>query len=135
MRWDPFRDMERFWEEEWPRLPVPKIGWDMAVDVYEENNNVVAEMNIPGIDPENIEVSIEDNHLRISGEREEKQEKQEKQYHSKEIRRGSFERIVRLPAEVKTSEVDAEYKDGVLKVTMPKKEPEKGEKKRIQIRR
>lgn len=126
IKWEPFGELDRFFEE-FPSITFPKMGWDMAIDVFEEKGNIIAEMNIPGIDPEKINVSVEDNHLRVNGSREEEKETKEKHYYSKEIRRGSFERMVRLPYGVEKGKVEAEYKDGVLRITMPKlsKAPEK----------
>ncbi len=120
IKWEPFfGDIDRFFED----LPAPagsKFGWDLAIDVYEKDNKVIAEMNLPGIDPERLNVSVEDNYLRISGSREESKEEKDKHYYSKEIRRGSFERAVRLPSVVEKDKVDAEYANGMLRVTMPK---------------
>ncbi len=117
IRWESFGDIDRFFED-FPAFP--KQGIDLAVDVYEKNNNVIAEMNLPGIDPDKIEVSVEDNYLRVSGSREESTEEKKKHYYSKEIRRGSFERVVRLPAEVQKDKAVAEYKNGELIITLPK---------------
>lgn len=129
IKWDPFGDFERFFGEDFSPMPMPKIGWDLATDVYEEDNNVVAEMNIPGIDSQKIDISIKDGYLRVSGSREEEKEKKRKDYYSKEIRRGSFERVVKLPAEVDESKTKAEHKDGVLRIVMPKISKEKPSRK------
>lgn len=119
IKWEPFGELDRMFED-FPSVALPKMGWDMAVDVFEEKGNVVAEMNLPGIDPEKINVSVENEYLRISGSREEEKETKEKHYYSKEIRRGSFERVVRLPQDVIKEKVEADYKNGVLRVTFPK---------------
>jgi HSP20 family protein len=129
IRWEPFHEMNRFFDDDF--FPVPNMfraGWDLAVDVYEEGGSVVAEMNLPGIDPDNIEVTVEDDFLKISGSREEKKEEKNKEYFSREIKRGSFERVVRLPATVKGDVAEAEYCDGVLRVVVPKKEEAKPKK-------
>lgn len=122
LRWRPFRDMDRFFDEDFTALALPKFGWDLAVDIYEKDSNIVAEMNIPGIDPEKVEIAIEDNYLKVSGSREEKKETEEKDYYSKEIKRGSFTRTVALPVSVKKEKAEAEYKDGILKILIPKDE-------------
>jgi len=80
----------------------------------------VAKMNLPGVDPNKLNVSIEDGLLRVSGSREEEKEKKNKHYYSKEIRSGSFERVISLPQPVQKDKVSAEYEQGVLKVTIPK---------------
>lgn len=115
-------------------VDFPKIGNDLAIDLYEENNNLVAEMNIPGISSEDIDIAIEGHLLRVSGSREEKKEKKEKNYYSKEIKYGSFERFVRLPFEVQSDKTSAHYQDGVLKIVMPKKSVTKAEKIKVSVK-
>ena len=93
----------------------------------------MVEMNLPGLKGEDIDVEVEDDHLRIAGRREEVQEKKEKSHYAKEIRRGSFERVIHLPSLVKTDGVDASYKEGVLKVTMPKLEKNSDAKVKVKV--
>ena len=118
IKWEPFGDIDRFFEE--GILTFPKFGRDLAVDVYEKENNIIAEMNLTGIDPEKIDVSVKDNYLHISSSREESKEEKKKHYYSKEISRGSFERVVYLPDAVQKDKIKAEFKDGELTITMPK---------------
>ncbi|HEY4492379.1 MAG TPA: Hsp20/alpha crystallin family protein [Acidobacteriota bacterium] len=127
LRWEPFaplKEMEKFFDEFsfMPVLPKAKIGWDLAVDLYEDKDNLIAEMNLPGINPEKIEITFQNGGLKIAAAREEIKETKEKQFYSKEIRRGSFERFVQLPCEVKKEKTEAQFKNGVLKITIPKKE-------------
>lgn len=122
IKWEPFDDFDRMFRDLSLSSALKMPNYDLACDIYEDGNNLVAEMNLPGLDGENIDVEVEDNHLRVSGRREEVQEKKEKNHYTKEIRRGSFERVIPLPALVEREGVNAEYEDGVLKVTMPKKE-------------
>lgn len=136
MKWEPFKEVERFFGEDFPFLPMvpkPKMGWDMAVDVYEEKGNVVAEMNLPGIEPEKLNITVKDGYLKITGAREEEKEKKETNFYYKEIKRGEFERFVKLPVDVKADKADAQYKKGVLKVILPKKEDVKEEKIKVQV--
>jgi len=125
IKWEPFDEFDRVFRDFGlmtpPRLMNP--GLDLAVDVYEDGNNLVAEMNLPGLKGDDIEVEVEHNHLRISGKREEVQEKKEKNHYAKEIRRGSFQRVIALPDTVDTKAINAEYHNGVLRVTMPKTAP------------
>lgn len=118
IKWEPFTDIDNFFES-FPSS-ISKLGGDLAVDVYEKDNNIIAEMNLPGINPDDINVSVEDNYLRVSGSREESKEDKKKNYYSKEIKRGSFERVVRLPSKVEEDKVSAEFKNGELLVTLPK---------------
>lgn len=120
IKWEPFDEFDRFLREV-PAVRMQGMNFDLAADVYEDGNNLVAEMNLPGLAGEDIDVEVEDNHLRISGKREEVSEKKEKNHYAKEIRRGSFERVIPLPAPVRQDAVSAVYEQGVLKVTMPKR--------------
>lgn len=95
------------------------MGLDLAIDLYEEKGNVVAKMNLPGVRADELEVSVEDDTLTVTGTREEEKETDKKDYYSKEIRRGSFSRSVSLPSQVDAEKTEAEYKDGVLMVSMP----------------
>jgi len=130
IKWEPFDEFDQVFRD-FGLLSNPRgaqlMGFDMAVDVYEDGGNLEAEMNLPGLTGEDIDVEVEQNHLRISGKREEVQEKKEKSHYAKEIRRGSFERVIALPDLVDATKVEAEYGNGVLKVTMPQlKEKEEG---------
>jgi HSP20 family protein len=133
VKWEPFGELDRFFDD----FPATGFGMpgDMAVDLYEDGNNIIAEMNIPGIEPDKVDVTVEGNYLRICGTRSEEKEKKEKQFYSKEIRRGSFERALRLPAQVAEDKVEAEYKDGVLRVTLPKLEEKKAGKVKVVVKK
>jgi len=114
--WKPFSDLDKFFnDDDWllPIFPRMDIG-KPAMDVYETDKNVVAEVNIPDFDPEKIDVSVKDGILRVSGKMDEEKEKKGKGYWRKEIRKGSFERMMRLPVAVKEDKVDAVYEKGVL---------------------
>ncbi len=91
-----------------------------AVDVYEKDNQVVVETPLPGIDAQNLKISIENDVLSIEGSSEKKSEIDEKNYYRKEVRYGSFHRAVALPCSVDGDKADADYKDGMLRVTIPK---------------
>jgi HSP20 family protein len=132
MKYDPFRDIDRFFDDMAGFSPASNMGWDLAVDVYDDGNSIVAEMNLPGVDPQHVDVSVEDSHLRISGTREDKTENNQENYYTREIRRGSFERMVRLPEPVQVEQADAEFDNGVLRVTLPRAQQAGGQK--IQIR-
>lgn len=119
IKWEPFGEVSNFFED-FPIVSLRDIGTDLAVDVYEEGDNIVAKMNVPGVEPDKIAVSVDDNMLRVSGAHEEEKEKKEKHYYRKEIRKGSFERVVSLPHAVQKDKVSAEYKNGSLKITLPK---------------
>ncbi len=107
------------------------------MDVYETENEVVAEVNVPDINPDNINVSVDGNVLKISGEFEDKKEEgeKEKSYWKKEIRKGSFSRAVRLPSEVDENKSEAAYENGILKVTLPKTEEKERKGKEIKVKK
>jgi HSP20 family protein len=137
IKWEPFDEFDRMFRE-FGILNNPRsaqlMSYDLAVDVYEDNNNLIAEMNLPGLKGDEIDVEVEQNHLRIAGRREEVQEKKEKSHYAKEIRRGSFERVVPLPDRVDSTKVTAEYADGVLKVSMPKLATETDNKIKVKVK-
>lgn len=137
IRWSPFDEMDRmFDEDDWDMVPsfFPKESFSApAVDLYEEGDDVVAEAQLPDMDPKNIDISIEDDILTISGVSQQKKEKKDKHFYRREIRRGKFSRQLALPQSVKAEEADASYDDGVLKVTMPKEEPEESKKVKVDV--
>lgn len=108
---------EEFWGDQWHFSP--------AIDVYEDGENVVVESPIAGIDPKKLSIEFEDNVLKISGEVKKQSEVDEKNYYRKEVRQGSFSRAVALPHSVDSAKANAQYKGGVLRVTVPKREETK----------
>ncbi|SRR6056297_361673 len=123
---DPWEEMENFFDN-WPESRTGKFT--PVVDVYEDKGNVIVESPLSGIDPKNVEVSIEENVLTIKGKTERKSEVDDKNYYRKEIRTGSFYRNVHLPTKVDEKKIKAEYKDGRLKIKAPIKSEAKKEKK------
>lgn len=132
--WRPFSDLDKFFgDEDWLLPVIPNHGSMSAMDVYETDSDVVAEMNAPGVDPEKIQISVQDGVLRISASSEEQKEDKQKGYTRREIRRGSFERVVRLPASVKEDAVDATYEKGILKIVMPKVELKEAPRIKVKV--
>ena len=103
-----------------------------AMDVYETDEKVVVAVELPGIKAEDVEVSVEDSTLTVSGKREFASEVTEESYHRIERRYGSFSRAVSLPPQVDTAKVEARFEDGILIVEVPK--VEKAKPKKIQIK-
>lgn len=117
-QWKPFSELDDFFSDS--LHPVfPALQADLAVDIFEENANIIAKMSLPGVVASEIDISVEDDLLHISGAREEEKEVDKKDYYSKEIRRGSFARTVRLPKAVKSDMAEATYEDGILQIIMP----------------
>jgi HSP20 family protein len=134
--WRPFSDLDKFFGDDDWLLPVfPRMELTRpAMDVKETDKEVIAEVEIPGFDPEKVNVSVEDGVLRVKGSMDEKKEEKEKGYWRREIRTGSFERMVRLPVAVKEDAVEATYEKGVLKIVMPKAEAKPSSKVKIQVK-
>lgn len=114
------------WNGEWLRgVMVPSI------DVTESDNTVQVRMDLPGVKPEEINIDVTGNTLRVSGERKEEQEEKGKTYHRVERRSGSFARSLTLPCAVKDDKVTAESHEGVLTITLPKTEESKTHKVKV----
>ena len=109
-------------------------GWGSgpAMDVYEEGDNLVVEAHLPGIQPDDLDVHVEQGVLTISGKTESEQERKERNYLLREKRSGRFTRSLQLPATYRTEECQANFENGVLRLTFPKAEEAKP--RRLQIR-
>lgn len=145
IRWEPFRDlismqdrMNRLFNDIFARDVPLRQGtgslsrWAPAVDVYETEDNVVLKAELPGVDPKDLEVRLEENTLFFKGERKLEKDVKEENYHRIERCYGSFARSFTLPASVDTDKASAEYKDGMLTLTMPKREEAKRKTIKIQ---
>lgn len=122
--WRPFsKDWSDLFEglEEFSRFPITIEGPKM--DIYEEGNNLIVEMDVAGIDPSKLEVSIKDNILRVEGGEQKKVEEKKKDYYRKEIARGYIKKIASLPIPVDETKAQAICEDGILKVVIPKVKP------------
>ncbi len=124
IKWTPFLsefdDMDKMMESMLPAVRGNQFGYTPAVDMYEDRDSIVIETQLGGIDPEKVDVSIENNVLTIKGESEKKSEVEDKNYYRKEIRRGSFYRSIPLPTKVDGDKAQAVNEDGMLKITVPK---------------
>lgn len=119
--WEVFEEMDRFFREDFPSLfPRRTAGFVPSVDIYEKDDNVVIESPLAGVDPKDVDVSIEDDFLIIKGETKKKTEVDEEDYYRKEVRYGSFYRKVALPTPVDKEKAKAVSENGVLKITIPK---------------
>lgn len=133
-RWDPLRDMvslreamDRLLEESFVR-PYGSSGGratSLALDVYEQDEDIKVRASIPGIKPEDIDISITGDTLTIRGETQEEKEEQQGNYHMRERRFGAFHRSITLPTMVNADQAEATYENGVLTLTLPKAEEAK----------
>jgi HSP20 family protein len=139
VRWEPFRDllslqerMNRLFDESFRGASRATdddwaLGgsWAPAVDIYEHEGNLVLKAELPGIDPKSVDVRIENNVLTLRGERSFEKEIKRENCHRVERAYGNFSRSFTLPTVVNQEQIQADYKDGVLKVTLPKREEAK----------
>ena len=95
-------------------------GWSPALDVYEDKENFIVKAELPGMKKEDIDVSLQDGNLNISGERKSETKHEDAEVYRAERFFGRFQRAVTLSAPVAADKVKAQYKDGVLTVTLPK---------------
>ncbi len=133
IKWTPLLpqidDFDRFFDD-----MRPMGGFVPAIDVYQTKDDVVVEAPLAGIDPNQVNVSIENDVLTLEGKSEHKSEVDEKNYYRKEVRFGSFHRSVALPAAVKGDAAKATYEKGVLKIVIPKEERAKPRTVKVEVR-
>jgi HSP20 family protein len=130
MKSDPFYDivsvrdtMDRMLDSYFGRSIAGFEGYGVVdLDLYQTENDVVIEASIPGISPEDISISVAGEVLTIKGEVKQERENKEADYHIKERRYGSFSRSVTLPTQIVADKANAEFKNGILKLTLPKAE-------------
>ena len=142
-RWDPYRElatmrsmMDRLMDEDAFRLQRQgerSNEFGLALDVAEKNDAYIVKASVPGVAPEDVEVTLSDNVLTIKGEMKEDKEIKEETYHVRERRFGQFVRSVTLPMPVNADKIEAINEKGVLTLTLPKAESTKP--KRIEVRK
>ena len=140
VRWRPMRDMETlhnrinrlFDGSFFPTFSLDdgiSLGnWRPVVDIYENEDTVVVKAELPGVEKEDLKVDLKDGVLTLSGERSHEKEVKEENYYRKERAFGSFHRSFRVPEGIDPDKINAEFKDGVLKVEIPKPEEKKPKK-------
>ena len=130
----PFEDFDKFFEDMMPaKKGMP--GFMPAVDVYEDKKNVIVEMPIPHIDADKVDISIDNNVLHVKGKTEKKSEVEDKNFYRREISAGSFHRSIPLPKHVIAEKTSAVHEDGILKISMPKKEEKKEKKIKVEVKK
>jgi len=142
IKYDPFRDM-RSLQDEVNRLFTSSVSrdnesdlmrgaWSPQVDIFENKNEIVLEAELAGMKPEDVDISIENNVLVINGERKFEKKDEGDNFHRVERSYGSFMRSFTLPPTVKTENVHAEFENGLLRLTLAKREEAKP--RRIEIK-
>jgi HSP20 family protein len=137
VRWNPYGEMtamknrinQMFSEPYWLTRRMDDdtdMGiWNPAVDLYEKDDHFVIKAELPGVDKKNIAIDLKDRVLTISGERSYENEVKEESYYRRERSYGKFQRAFTLPADVDSEKINAEFKDGLLQIEVPKPEQQK----------
>lgn len=133
-RWDPFQELasmrgvfDRMFDQGMGRMPALRNGGDdlgassLGLDVYETADEYVVKAAVPGVDPKDVEIEVEDDVLTIRGETHASDEVKEDTYLRRELRWGSFQRSLRLPPTVDAEHAQATFEHGLLKLSLPKK--------------
>ena len=145
-RWEPFREVagvrdtvDRFFGNRHVHPHGPReVYWgsdNLRLDVYHTPENLVLEAAIPGVKPDDVDVTVTGNILTIKGEAKSGDEAKEKSYLVREHRHGTFSRTVTLPKGLKTDEIEAAYDEGVLTLTIPKAEDAKPKAIKVSVKR
>jgi HSP20 family protein len=133
VRWRPFRDMVSI-QDEMNKLFDDFLGrplmrtewsegvWNPSVDISETKDNVIIKAEMPGLNKEDVKISMQDNMLTLTGEKKQEKEEKETNYHRIERSYGAFSRSFSIPTSVKSDKIRATYKDGILSITLPKTE-------------
>jgi HSP20 family protein len=148
MRWDPFQDLRSAQEEMAQMSPIlahalglhaqqgsgqaTTTAWAPALDISERKDAYLVTVELPGVEADDLEITLEDGLLTIQGERQFAQESSEQQFHRIERRYGAFRRSITLPAQVMAEQIEATVDNGVLQIMVPKME--EATPKRIQVR-
>ncbi|MCM8785163.1 MAG: Hsp20/alpha crystallin family protein [Candidatus Omnitrophica bacterium] len=141
VRWNPVREMlnikddfdrlvDRFFSKD---FDIWEGTRDFDVDIYEEGDNIILKAELPGMNKENISVSLTEDTITISAKKTEEKKVEKDTYFRKEIRSGSFTRSFTLPCSVDREKVKASYKNGVLEIVLPKSEKEKEKEIKIEV--
>jgi len=143
VRWNPIREFSVF-QNQMNRLFEDAMGtwlgesngtgntnWVPLADIYENDNDLIAKVELPGVDPKMVDVRVENNVLTIRGERPFDQKVAQENYHRLERSFGTFSRSFALPTTIDADKIHAEYRDGILNLRLPKSE--RAKPKRIQI--
>jgi len=134
-----FEEIERLFDNIWPRGWVQPWHWDRTlfsdlarmelqapkVDIVDRDNEILVKAEVPGVAKGDLQVSVSDNTVTIKGETRHEEKEEKGDYYRREMRRGSFSRTVALPSNVDGSKAKAQFKDGVLQLTLPKVEASK----------
>lgn len=137
--WEPFRSFKPFYGDFGRRFDEVAEGtaaegnWHPSVDVYERDDSYVLKADLPGVSKEDIKIDVDKNTLTLKGEKKSEEKVEKKNYVKVERSYGSFSRSFSLSDKVNTEDIKANYKDGVLEITLPKKEEAKPKEIKVEI--
>jgi HSP20 family protein len=129
------RFQERFFGGERSRSVWGTDRWAPAIEIRQENGALIVKADLPGIDPKEVTISVVGNELRIEGERKREEKKEEKDYFYQEVAYGKFARTIPLPEGVDVDKITANYKNGVLEITVPAPKQLESKKVRIEVQK
>ncbi len=144
IRWKPFREFftlpERFdqlFDESLARMEEHLPSWWIRrwplTEIYDTDQEIVLKAELPGIDPKDMSIHVDDGRLRIEGERKHEKRADEKNYHRRELAYGKFSRSFTLPTSIDQGKINARYEKGILHITLPKKDEHKEKKIEIKV--
>lgn len=144
VRWDPFRNINtlqerinRLFEDAFPRTTEREedmvCAWRPMVDIYETEAGIVIQADLPGVEKEHVSVEVKDNILTIRGERRDDSAAEDENYYRRERRCGTFQRSFTLRSVITPDLIKASFKNGVLKIEIPKPEEEKPKQVTVNI--
>ena len=126
-RWEPMREMmslrdamDRLFDDAFTRpISVSGVSGMPAIDMYQTNDDVVVKATLPGLNAEDVDITVTGETLTLRGEFKQENEQKETNYHLREQRYGSFERSILLPTDVEANKAKADFDNGILTITMP----------------
>ena len=129
------RELDDYWDSFFGKRDVLSKGaWIPAVDISETKDALIIKAEMPGMDPKEVEISLTGDLLEIKGEKKQKTEEKEANFHCIETRYGAFSRTIRIPVSVDSSKIDASYDNGILRITLPKKEDIKAKQMEVKTK-
>jgi HSP20 family protein len=142
VRWNPWREIDTL-ERQFNRLfgssLVPATGWERsfprvpAAELSETDEAIHLKLEVPGMEASDLDVQVTENAVSVSGERKEETKTEENGATKSEFHYGKFQRVIPLPARIQNTNVQADYKDGILNLTLPKTEQEKNKVVKVNL--
>lgn len=127
IRWNPIaemevmrRQMDRLFDEMVSFEKVPTLAWKPAIELLDGEDALTLKVALPGVEAKDVDISVNRESVTLKGERHYNQESQDNGYYHSEFRYGSFERSIRLPIAIENDQVQADYTNGILTLTLPK---------------